>query len=105
MTYTETQATIREWGLKTFGKARGPLLISRMLDEVTEMLDVALSARRAKSRQEKIGEEAADILIMLFQVCSAYNVDLLAAVDEKMFKNRQRSWTVTKKGVGRHVKV
>lgn len=100
----ETQQSITEWGIKTFGKPRRETLIARLNKEMEEILELALSARRLKTKRKLIGKELADLHIVLVQVASAYGVTLHEEVDGKMIINRNRAWVMTGKGVGQHVK-
>jgi len=117
----ETQKTISDWGLETFGKAQDrAILIGRTAQEMIEALQLVLPSdvgvrldaatrvairdvRESPLDEEYIREEAADVLIVLYQVATAYGFDLHAEVDRKMEINRNRKWKVDKDGVGQHL--
>jgi len=100
---SESQLTINAWQNSTFGKPRRLSVIGKLHDEVSELMAAALSARRPKGKREAIAEELADLLIVAYQVAGAYQIDLLARVDDKMAVNRQRTWVLLGGGIGQHV--
>lgn len=104
MLYLETQSTISEWGRRTFGKPRKEKIIARLNQEMSELVTVGLSGRREKGKREKVGEELADLYTLMCQVATEYNLDLHAAVDEKMRINRTRLWERGADGMFQHVR-
>jgi NTP pyrophosphatase (non-canonical NTP hydrolase) len=53
---------------------------------------------------EEIGEECADVAILLHLICGRRKLDLDAEIARKMEKNRGREWRVDETGCGYHVK-
>src|SRR5690606_8854469 len=104
----ETQKTIYDWAIATFGQpaegSRGRYaVIERTIGEMREF--AALSADGSlEPTPAEIADEAADVVIMLYQVCQLYGVDLATAVEMKMEKNRRRKWKVNGLGVGQHIR-
>jgi len=97
----ETQYTIRRWQLNTFGPTTNYMrTATRMNEEVAELL-TAISLKDIN----KIGNEIADIFIVLCGVASEHCFDIAAEeVDKKMKINRERKWNITDEGHGYHVK-
>lgn len=119
-TYTpETQGSVARWGDK-FGQAGPGRLLARMLEEFLELCEAcgydeidtcstiygAIKALRGdlqgRSAVEDIGPEAADVVIMLYQLADTVGFDLLDHVDEKMRINRGRKWKKLADGSYRH---
>lgn len=98
----ETQKTINEWAMVTFGPVKNlHRAIDRMVEEVNELQD---QAEADIDDFDKISNECADILITLYQVASTFGFDLHACVDHKMQINRGRKWKIAGDGTGQHVK-
>lgn len=97
----ETQVSITEWAIKTFGRPEYPTtIIDRFTAEVNELEDTAYSD---SEEETNLKDECADCLIVLYQVASALGFDLHDAVDEKMQTNRARRWHVKGDGTGQHI--
>jgi len=99
----ETQKSISEWGVKTFGYPTTlKVIVGRMLKEVKELeeLGTGIDVRN----QEKIADECADIYIVMCQVMNTLGYDLGACVDHKMQINRARKWKIAGDGTGQHIK-
>lgn len=129
-TRTETQQSINDWSVETFGLSSALTTATRMNVEVAELLsdlgghqDVLLSqllaANNAIAEALSIranyleanglladrtpnGKECPDVAVILFQVAARCGVDLLPAVDEKMRINRARNWKLTAGGRYQH---
>ncbi len=117
--YFENQASIGEWIDSTFpgGKAHTPRKAVRALEEMVELCiaagaseDEITSAVRksmieSKGKDsDKVGEEAADVLIVLYGLAHLDGFDIHDKVDSKMTKNRGRKWKPNGDGTGYHVK-
>jgi NTP pyrophosphatase (non-canonical NTP hydrolase) len=119
----ESQQSISEWGVHTFGKvADSATLVGRALEEYAELMSLLLpdeigakfqemvDSLRARIRtptatvpaSHSISDELADVVVVLMQAAEGYGVDLLGAVDHKMKVNRARKWKTDKLGVGQH---
>lgn len=101
----EDQNSISEWAESTFGDITGPRAITRTNKEMAELLTIISMPVPAirKPFIDKIRDECADILIILFQVANVYRFDLMLAVDEKMKINRARKWKLDGTGCGQHI--
>lgn len=73
------QKTIHEWGVRTFGEpARHPLGVAiRMTKEAVELSEILSYS----DDEDKIGAEAADVLIVLYQVANCVGCDLEDIMD------------------------
>jgi len=96
----ETQRTISAWAVNTFGKASRQVIVDRAQDEMRELFEAVCDGQPVAD----IAEEAADVAIVLMHLAQSLGVDLNAAIDAKMAKNRKRKWTTDGQGRGRHVK-
>jgi NTP pyrophosphatase (non-canonical NTP hydrolase) len=95
----ETQQSINQWALETFGVCKGlDIIADRYFDEVEELRGIVQTRFMAK-----IEDELADNLIVLFQVASYLNINLLDAVNNKMVINRNRQWKLHGDGTGQHI--
>jgi len=95
----ETQASIVKWADETFGKATRSAAFERLEDEFDELkLD-------AEDMEWSLAKgECADVLITLYRLASALDIDLHAEVDAKMAINRARKWRSNGDGTGQHVR-
>lgn len=116
----ETQETVGRWVEETFpgGDPESPRKALRALEECVEMCvaagAAAIEVREAVSkalaenphgrRPEKVAQEAADVLIVLYGLAHLRGFDLSDAIDQKMKTNRQRRWRALGDGTGYHVK-
>lgn len=113
----ETQESVHEWRVATFGQADPPESVAlRMAEEVGELLALLGYGdsmwRRVKTCQKEtfilandkaeIADELADVQVLLWGAASAFGIDLGAAVDRKMGVNRARRWDLDGKGGGQH---
>lgn len=108
--YKESQSSIAAWREKTFGPTnRGGItkatrLAIRANVEMAELLDVASQGSfGAFPNKDKIIQECADVLIVLYGLADLCELDLHKAVDEKMEINRKRKWYRLGDGTGYHV--
>lgn len=93
----ESQKSISDWAKATFGPAKdGEALKKRVMDEIQEFVD-------AKNPVAEINE-AADIVVTLFNLADYYGMDLMQMVDNKMGINRRRQWIAHGDGTGKHIK-
>ena len=102
----ETQQMIAEWGFKTFGYPKNPIvIINRMLIEVKELEEVIETQGCFNDAiYEKIADECADIHIVMCQVMTTMGYNLQSCVDHKMEINRARKWKIAGDGTGQHIK-
>lgn len=102
----ETQSSISTWGKETFGVGPGYNvlgILTRMNVEVAELLSFASHFDTLTLEEKtKLGEEMADVLVVLYQGAEAAGVDLLKEVDDKMHVNRNRTWKRTASGRHQH---
>jgi NTP pyrophosphatase (non-canonical NTP hydrolase) len=98
----ENQKTICDWAIRTFGYPANPqVIMDRMFQEVRELENVDY---QKKDSFEKISDECADILIVLYQVADVFGLDLHSCVNHKMQINRARKWKLNNDGTAQHVK-
>ena len=98
--WPESQYSISSWAAETFGVSTPLRAATRMNEEVAELL-AKLSV--PDTDPEKIHEECADVLIVLFVLSERLGFDLIAEVQKKMTVNRARKWTLDGSGCGQHV--
>jgi NTP pyrophosphatase (non-canonical NTP hydrolase) len=110
--YIENQKTISDWATSVFGEPKSIVTIARRaLDEMGELLIKAGAIEVWESVEdipvdeeyEGLASEAADVTIILMQLCEMVGLDLLEEIDIKMKKNRERKWKTDGNGVGQHV--
>ena len=103
---SETQKTISEWGFKTFGYPKNPIVIvDRMLKEVKELEELKEQFKKYNdSVYTKMADECADIYIVMCQVMETMGYNLQSCVDHKMEINRARKWKIAGDGTGQHIK-
>jgi hypothetical protein len=98
---TETQQTISQWALDTFGPVGSNVRVAaRANEEMSELL----RALTVDESHPKAAEEIADIVIVLYRLATRLSVDLNAEVDRKMEINRKREWKLDNTGHGYHVR-
>lgn len=97
----EITASITEWVDSTFGVTDNPFRrASRANEEMAELI----TAIASDESDATIGEEAADVAILLHLICGRVGLDLDEQIARKMEKNRSREWRVDRTGCGYHVK-
>lgn len=100
MHHTETQQSIALWAEETFGPVSNlKALVDRASLEVAELSEAVHLGNSAE-----IGQEAADIVILLYRLLELNGMDLQTEVDAKMATNRARRWVAKGDGTGRHFK-
>jgi hypothetical protein len=125
---SETQATVYGWIQETFPGTdpESPRKSIRALEEMVELclasgaspVEIRYAIERAinsawsisinrfehRPTPDKIADEAADVLIVLYGVAGMRGFDLHAEVDRKMAVNRARRWAANGDGTGYHIK-
>lgn len=95
----ETPASISSWAEKTFGPTGSNMSTAvRANKEMSELL----SALTLSDNHPKMGEEIADIIIVLWRLAHRNNIDIQNVIDWKMSKNRDREWILDGNGHGQH---
>ena len=89
---------ITDWARKTFGQVRPVRAAVRANEEMAELLKASCT-----DDEDKIMEEAADVVIVLCHLAGSLNADLGRAIEKKMAKNRLRAWKLDGDGCGYHV--
>lgn len=100
--HVETQRTISDWAVDTFGYPKSLEVIrGRLLKEVKELelIDIWDDSKAIN----KIADECADIYIVLVQVMATIGYDLHICVDRKMQINRNREWKLHGDGTAQHI--
>jgi NTP pyrophosphatase (non-canonical NTP hydrolase) len=99
-TRAETQVSISQWAVKTFGPGgTNARAIARANREMAELLEHVT----ADDQHPEAAEEVADIVIVLYRVATRLGVDLHERIDAKMAQNRVRKWRRDGTGHGYHV--
>ncbi len=96
----ETQDSIAKWADETFGRVTTDARIAARINE--EMAEL-LRAVTADMGPEKIAEECADVVIVLYRLITRQGGDLFEEIDKKMATNRARVWKKDGTGHGYHV--
>ncbi len=91
----ETQRSISDWAVETFGDAPSNLSIAvRANEEMAEMLACLMR----DDNDQHAAEEAADVIITLCRMFERLGIDIVAEVDRKMRVNRARQWEIVPGG-------
>ncbi len=98
----ESQATISTWANEVFGPAGSDARVAARANE--EMAELLRLVTTDNPPPEKLVEEAADVVIILFRFAERLGEDLLQAIDGKMALNRSREWKRDGTGHGYHVR-
>ena len=99
ITAAETQQTVAKWAEDTFGPvSEHRVLVTRAITEMQELLE----AVENKDTTE-IGQEAADITILLWRLMELTGLNLTEEVTKKMRENRARKWAPKGDGTGKHI--
>jgi NTP pyrophosphatase (non-canonical NTP hydrolase) len=99
MSRTETQQTVTAWAEETFGPVSATtVLVDRAQLEMDELAEAV-----AGQDQQAVGQEIADILILLYRLATLHGCDIDEIVTTKMQINRTRRWTKKGDGTGRHI--
>lgn len=97
----ETQRTISDWAVATFGDSKNPHVpVERMLKECNEL---KLKLEQPAISYEELADEIADVMICAYRAMDALGFSLHACVDHKMEINRARKWILHGDGTGQHV--
>ena len=97
----ETQDSIGKWADEVFGSTGSNARIAgRANEEMAELVRAATS----DAPIEKIIEEAADVVIVLYRLAARNRIDLHSIIDAKMEINRTRKWEHDDTGCGYHLR-
>lgn len=95
----ETQKSISDWALETFGEAPSNLSIAVRANE--EMAEVLACLSRDDNDTHAV-EEVADVIITLCRMFERLGIDINAEINRKMTVNRSREWDLDGHGHGYH---
>ena len=96
----ETQETISQWALETFGPTGSNLRVAlRMNNEMAELIDKLA----VNDNDPNAIEEAGDIIIVAMRLFERFGVNFWDVVETKMVVNRARKWTKDGTGCGQHI--
>lgn len=93
------QRSIWEWSFRTFGPSLKIKKVIRANKEMSELMTAIVN----DLPDVKIAEEAADVTILMMQICQDCGYDLLELVQEKMDINEKREWKENPDGSHQHV--
>src|ERR1051325_7747529 len=97
----ESQKSIAEWAEQAFGKVgSNARVVGRANEEMAELVRAATSGKPP----EKLVEEAADVVIVLYRLAERCGFCLEAMIDYKMEVNRKREWKQDQTGCGYHTR-
>lgn len=72
----------------------GPMLPGRSsFDTAIKLVEEASELLHAIHHDGDIGQECADVLILLLDIAALHNIDLIGEFQRKMQINREREWT------------
>lgn len=95
----ETQKTISQWGIETFGTpVTNEVIFDRFIEEINE-----LASSYDERMAGKIQDKCADVFIVLCQFCEQSGFDLMTIVNDKMAINRARKWSTDGDGVSQYI--
>lgn len=94
---SESQRSIDDWATSVFGPGIDYFAARKRVVEEMREFETAPDLIEAM-------QEAADVVIALFRFAAVAEFDLLGAVDNKMYINRQREWIAHGDGTGHHIK-
>lgn len=94
------QAAITFWANAQFPHRTDHQALSKaVLEEIPELLQ-----HKREHGTESIGEELADVFILLMDLATLWKVDLPTAIRDKMLINYDRTWHVDpKSGIAQHI--
>lgn len=96
--FVETEASIYEWQIATFGETPGYMRsATRANEEMAELLTIC-----SLGETDKIGEEIADVILVLHGLAGRLGISIQDEINKKMAINRKRKWNVTDPGHGYH---
>ena len=98
---TETQKSMTEWADEMFGPAPS---LARIAARANEEMAELIRAVTSDTPTQHIGEEIADVVIILNRLASVAGLNLNNAIDTKMQTNRHREWRRDGTGHGYHVR-
>lgn len=75
-----------EWASETFPDRHPMHTVAKMVEEVSELVDAVFAGGG------NVGEECADVLILLLDIAHLTGVDLHEEFKNKMAVNRNRKW-------------
>lgn len=94
------QDEITRWATETFPhRTDHHALYKLVLQEVPELL-----THKKEKGTEDIGTELADCFILLLDLASLWEVDVVDAIRAKMAVNYARKWTQDENGIMQHIK-
>lgn len=94
------QSAITFWANKQFPNRTDHQALSKaVLEEIPELL-----MHKREYGTEGIGEELADVFILLMDLATLWGVDLPDAIERKMLVNYDRTWHVDAgSGIAQHI--
>ena len=94
------QEQVWTWARNTFGPHNILDISIRGNKEMAELISSISHGRPG----EEIVEECADVAFFLLQICEAHDCSLFGAVQQKLEKNKKRSWGKGSDGSFQHIK-
>ena len=95
----ETMQSIFDWQISVFGPSKNHMrTVTRANEEMAELLTAV-----SLNDLDKVGEEIADIFLVLCGIAAPLNIDIFEEIDKKMAINRARTWRISDEGHGYHV--
>lgn len=97
------QKRIADWGRETFGVPENALSVFSKLKEEFDELELEINGDGKWVSVDAVLREAADVVIMLYQLVDNLAGDLHEEIDKKMDTNVKRTWEITGDGFGHHI--
>lgn len=95
---SDFQREVGEWGIATFPNSTPESISAHLWDEMLELMVELKTYRKASGPAEYfslvgIGEEMADVYLLMLHLAHRLGIGLDEAVREKFEKNKTRIWT------------
>lgn len=83
-----------KWAEKQFPESTSRGVLAHMQEELLELIDLEVSPEdgTASENADEMGEEAADVFLLLCHYCFKRNINLQAVAEAKFEINQGREW-------------
>ena len=91
----DIETTIKNWHVETFPNANKKAILEKAYEEIREFESESIH------NYDAMYEEAADVAIVLYALCSRHGRSLTDLIEKKMEINKNRVWTNEDKNGGK----